>query len=373
MIRAFVYAMGIDTPLMVKENPGGASEYETYVYRDGKSSVMATYTNETGNTGLTKYKMDPWGNGTTEDGTSFKFTSRRLDEETGNYYYRNRYYHARTGRFMSHDPIGYADGMNTYAYVGNDPVNRRDPMGLSMEEIVVTAPRLDANPGQWLAQGIRQLQQYMGTHAFAEGLFGDRPKGKPHNSSESYEEIVVTAQRVKGVDWGAYLGSQILETLLNSGMVRASWWAPAAQQNSEASLSEASLPDNSSFCTLRPNGSSISTKQIKQNIQQAEQHQGTFDHIWFYNQVKTGGPWDFKNLPGNNPADWVDFGNYHFGIVGRAAGYTRTTLLAGAGAYQIKSGTSDWDYFDSYFDDPRDTRMIRLGMDQYDAGCFDGK
>ncbi|WP_410795876.1 RHS repeat-associated core domain-containing protein [Parvularcula sp. LCG005] len=38
-----------------------------------------------------------------------------------------------TRRFLQADPIGYGDGLNMYAYVGGDPVNRRDPSGLQQE------------------------------------------------------------------------------------------------------------------------------------------------------------------------------------------------------------------------------------------------
>lgn len=38
-------------------------------------------------------------------------------------------YHARLGRFISRDPIGYANGMGLYEYVGSRPVLGTDPLG----------------------------------------------------------------------------------------------------------------------------------------------------------------------------------------------------------------------------------------------------
>jgi len=73
------------------------------------------------------------------------YTGRRLDTETavngahGLYYFRARYFSAPQGRFISRDPIGYADGMHLYAaYFGSH--FGVDPTGLEMQ-INIEGPR----------------------------------------------------------------------------------------------------------------------------------------------------------------------------------------------------------------------------------------
>ena len=62
-----------------------------------------------------------------------RFQGQYYDDETKLHYNRFRYYSPRLGRYLSVDPIGLLGGHNLYTYVGNDPVNRADPLGLWWE------------------------------------------------------------------------------------------------------------------------------------------------------------------------------------------------------------------------------------------------
>ena len=62
---------------------------------------------------------------------NLRFPGQYYDTETGLHYNWNRYYSPETGRYIAADPIGLDGGMNLYAYVGSDPVNRIDPLGLN--------------------------------------------------------------------------------------------------------------------------------------------------------------------------------------------------------------------------------------------------
>lgn len=65
----------------------------------------------------------------------YRYTGMERDEETGLNYHSARYYLPWLGRWLSADLIGIGDGLNVYAYGGNEPVRFKDVNG--KEKIVV--------------------------------------------------------------------------------------------------------------------------------------------------------------------------------------------------------------------------------------------
>ena len=90
---------------------------------------------------VAEYAYDAWGNCTIIKDTAgvaevnpFRYRSYYYDVETRLYYLQTRYYDPETGRFISQDDVSYLDpnsinGLNLYAYCGNNPVMFTDPNG----------------------------------------------------------------------------------------------------------------------------------------------------------------------------------------------------------------------------------------------------
>lgn len=57
-----------------------------------------------------------------------RYNAQIMDELTGDYYLRARYYRPSVGRFLQEDVI-YDDGLNLYAYCGSNPIMYCDPSG----------------------------------------------------------------------------------------------------------------------------------------------------------------------------------------------------------------------------------------------------
>ena len=116
-----------------------------YLYR---KNAQGDVTHILDNTGMVvaKYIYDAWGNHAIVDVSGsnvtsgigvlnpFRYRGYFYDEETDLYYLQTRYYDPELGRFISQDDVSYLapdsiNGLNLYAYCGNNPVMNVDPTG----------------------------------------------------------------------------------------------------------------------------------------------------------------------------------------------------------------------------------------------------
>lgn len=128
--NALYVQAGTDHPLArITGSVASPSATAAYYHQDGLGSVLAT-TNAAKVVTATQ-RFDAFGTKLAGTGSipQYGYTGREPDQ-SGLNYYRARYYDPNGGRITARDPMGYADGINRYAYVGNNPINFNDPNGL---------------------------------------------------------------------------------------------------------------------------------------------------------------------------------------------------------------------------------------------------
>ena len=115
---------------------GTPSTYSVFYGYDERGSVSERVSDNGTSVGVAHVAYDTWGAGSTGDSVGFggQF-GYYTDGETGLVLCTHRFYDPSTQRWMTRDPISYEGGINVYAYVGNNPVNRVDPYGLDWVDV----------------------------------------------------------------------------------------------------------------------------------------------------------------------------------------------------------------------------------------------
>jgi RHS repeat-associated protein len=300
------------------------------------------------------------------------FTGQDPDTVPSLYDFPARRQSPSQGRWISPDPAGRAavtltkpQSWNRYAYALNDPLALIDPMGMSvkhhkahsMEEFFCGDD--DMNCGDDSGGG-------------DDGSDGDNNSGDDDNSGNGNDpncdaDACVTADAPPDVT-------------TQDSTITCNTIAPAGP--------------------VGPNG----PVSVAANVQQGQQEQATAEEVsvlpgqesyllntWTYQQFQTGGPQDYKNQPWGGPG-YADFGNFNYGAVCGAEGFSLSYCQSAAGIGLIgrtarlgfvaglsQSPQTPPTYngqgvpFISppYGDQPGDSQMISQGYAYQAQGCSD--
>ena len=141
LLRRYIHGDGPDEPVASYEGAGLSTRY--YLHADERGSVVAVSDATGAGVATSKYSVD---GASASLASEFGFTGQLWLPSVQLYYFKARMYSPQLGRFMQRDPLGYAAGLNLYAYAGGDPVNARDPSGLAWECIGGYLYRMDPKP-----------------------------------------------------------------------------------------------------------------------------------------------------------------------------------------------------------------------------------
>jgi len=113
-------------------------------------------------------------------GNPWRFSSKRVESESGLVYFTHRWYDPEIGRFISADPLGFADGPSRYVYGLAMPLTRIDPdgrlakgAGTGLKDLAVGTGQLFWNVGGSLGYGAVSLFDY----DLAEWIYGEQAAG----------------------------------------------------------------------------------------------------------------------------------------------------------------------------------------------------
>jgi RHS repeat-associated protein len=298
---------GLDMP--VASLFSGGVRYQQLA--DERGSVVALTNASAGLAGVNRY--DEYGVASASD--RFQYTGQAY-LAPGLYHYRARVYAPQLGRFLQPDPIGYRAGMNIYAYVGGDPMNFTDPLGLSR---IRRRFRNDAECEQAGGTPSDDEDEESGYRSCYFDSSDPSPGGggTPTSPGDGGRNGTATTPSDCDVPQGGAGTSQLNRNVRVSRAVRAG-----------------------------------NNRQFSNNPVAARAATG----YWFVEMVRTGQPWDYKNQ--GYPAG-RDYGNFNYGATAAALGFTWFETSLAADAYSFRSnGTRE-----------HEMNVIRRGYEYTQSGC----
>lgn len=306
----------------------------TYIYLKNAQDDVIGIINESGEK-IVNYEYDSWGdlisikdsNGEEISDENhigkinpIRYRSYYYDAETGLYYLTNRYYNPKWGRFISPDAIFGSNqdilSCNLYAYVSNNPINNYDNNGTSLKSL------------------FKKVKS-------------------------------VVKKVVKKV-------SKLISSITNTGSKNNTKSKPKTETSKKNNL---------------PDYSNELNKVLQQNATEANYYSKTLSQTaaleYFKNQVNHKQEWDYKrqeiweqefDVPylgvqgefifNGEVITTEDFGNIHYGYVGKAMGFSDELLYMGGG--YAHCGVNPLVLVGPYYcDDPNDHKAIKKGIDMW--------
>jgi RHS repeat-associated protein len=155
LLARYIHGPGVDRPL---------AEWRSGINAFYEQDAVGSVTSLSSSTGmiLNSYTYDTFGNSTLNGSfvNPYRYTARDYDSETSLQYSRARYFDSQTRRFLNEDPLAFDASIDFYAYVGDNPVNSADPLGMFADKkpwdyraIIADLLRGSSKCADWFRQG----------------------------------------------------------------------------------------------------------------------------------------------------------------------------------------------------------------------------
>lgn len=293
------------------------------------------------------------------------FTRYDRDSESGFDYALARYYDSRTGTFCSADPLAGSpsdpQSWNRYPYGRNDPIDMTDPSGKSWWSSLLMDVGVAA--AAYFAPAIAPSFFGTTTTTTAAATTGSMWGGTSmtivetgQSSSAFFMSMTVTSSTVSGT--GLALGAGAI----------AAGATPPQMPKAVTPTTPQSPKQNCPPVPPHPKGADIDANIRDTQAKYAADPTGTGARLWWENQVKSGGVWDYK-LQSADQSTYDDFGNFNYGATGAALDLSFNSLKAGAVYARLKR--NPWKQLkDNGFSNPSHKNdMIRQGMQYKQNNC----